>query len=51
MKTIMNIDKLTVSEMGLFLDGSQTIAFAIASTKDDRYKFVDGVLKRYSYRL
>ncbi len=46
----MNIDKLTVSEMGLFLDGSQTIAFAIASTKDDRYKFVDGVLKRYSYR-
>ena len=30
--------------------GSQPIAFAVADSKDERYKFVDGVLKRYSYR-
>jgi len=45
----MNIEKLTVVQMASFLDGSQTVAFAVASTKDERYKFVDGILKRYAY--
>ncbi len=46
----MNIENLTIKQIELFLSGSQTVAFAVASTKDERYKFVDGVLKRYGYR-
>lgn len=49
MKTIMKLDKLTIDQMELFLAGSQPIAFSVADTKDERYKFVDGVLKRYAY--
>ena len=49
MKTIMKLDKLTIEQMELFLAGSQPIAFSVADTKDERYKFVDGVLKRYAY--
>lgn len=49
MKTIMNIENLSIMEMVSFLEGSQTVAFSVASTKDERYQFVDKVLKRYSY--
>ena len=49
MKTIMKLENLTVEQMELFLTGSQPIVFAVASDKDERYKFVDGVLKRYGY--
>lgn len=45
----MNIENLSVTEMVSFLEGSQAVAFAVASTKDERYQFVDKVLKRYSY--
>ena len=46
----MKLEKLTLEQMEFFLAGSQPIAFAVADTKDKRYKFVDGVLKRYAYR-
>lgn len=50
MKTIMKLDNLkTVAEMESFLAGNQPIAFSIASSKDERYKFVEGILKRFAY--
>lgn len=45
----MKLENLTVEQMELFLTGSQSIVFKVASDKDERYKFVDGVLKRYGY--
>jgi len=36
--------------MEAFLSGSQAIAFAVASSKDERYAFVEKVLKRFNYR-
>jgi len=50
MKTIMKLDNLTsIQEMRAFLDGSQAIAFAVASSKDERYQFVEKVLRRFNY--
>jgi transposase InsO family protein len=50
MKTIMKLDNLkTVAEMEAFLAGNQPIAFTVASSKDERYEFVDGILKRFAY--
>lgn len=46
----MNIDNLkSIDQMASFLSGSQAIAFAVASTKDERYRFVEKVLKRFNY--
>lgn len=50
MKTIMNIDNLTsITQMEEFLEGSQAIAFAIAVNADERYLFIEKVLKRFAY--
>lgn len=50
MNTIMSIDNLkTIEEMALFLSGSQAIAFGVAATKDERYAFIEKILKRFSY--
>lgn len=50
MKTIMKLDNLrTIKEMEAFINGSQAIAFAVAADKDERYRFVDGVLKKFGY--
>jgi transposase InsO family protein len=50
MKMIMKLDNLsTISQMEDFLNGSQSIAFAVATTKDERYSFVERVLRRFSY--
>ena len=47
----MKIDNLrTIEEMAAFLTGSQAIAFAVASTKDERYAFVATILKRFGYK-
>ena len=35
--------------MEAFLNGSQAIMFAVAANKDERYEFVEKVLKRFSY--
>ena len=46
----MKLDNLTsIQEMRAFLDGSQAIAFAVASSKDERYQFVEKVLRRFNY--
>lgn len=46
----MNLDNLkTIDEMGAFIAGSQAIAFAVASTKEERYAFVERILKRFAY--
>ena len=50
MNTIMKLDNLkTIEQMESFLNGSQAIAFSVASSKDERYQFVEGVLKRFGY--
>ena len=46
----MKLDHLkSVEQMEAFLNGSQPIAFAVASNKDERYRFVEKLLKRFSY--
>lgn len=36
--------------MESFLSGSQAIAFGVVSTKDERYAFIEKILKRFSYQ-
>lgn len=46
----MKLDQLrTIEQMEAFLTGSQVIAFAVATSKDERYRFVEGILKRFGY--
>ncbi len=46
----MKLDSLvSLGELKAFLDGSQAIAFAVASNKDERYQFVEKILKRFNY--
>lgn len=46
----MKLDNLkTIAEMETFLNGNQPVAFSVASSKDERYLFVDGILKRFAY--
>ena len=46
----MKLDNLrTIDEMQLFLDGSQAFAFAVASSKAERYRFVENILRRFAY--
>ena len=46
----MKLDNLiTIEQMEAFLNGSQVIAFAVATSKDERYQFVEALLKRFKY--
>lgn len=46
----MKLDNLkTIEQMREFLTGSQPIAFSVATNKDERYRFVEGVLRRFGY--
>ena len=46
----MKLDNLkNIEQMAAFLAGSQGIAFAVTTTKDERYRFVESILKRFSY--
>jgi len=46
----MKLDNLkTIEQMASFLNGSQPIAFIVASSKDERYRFVEKLLKRFAY--
>jgi hypothetical protein len=50
MNTIMSLDKLrTIDEMVSFLDGSQAIAFTVASSKRERYVLLEKILMRFRY--
>lgn len=47
----MKLDQLrTIEQMEAFLAGSQAIAFAVATSKDERYRFVEDILRRFNYR-
>ena len=47
----MKLDNLTtIKQMEAFLTGSQAIAFAVATNKDERYRFVEKILKHFAYR-
>ena len=46
----MKLDTLkTIKQMEDFLAGSQAIAFGVTASKDERYKFVEDLLKRFDY--
>jgi len=46
----MRLENLTtIDQMEAFLAGSQSIAFAIATSKDERYRFIESLLKRFTY--
>ena len=46
----MKLDNLTaIEQMASFLDGSQPIAFAVLSSKGERYQCVEKILKRFNY--
>lgn len=46
----MKLDNLnTLEQMESFLKGSQAIAFAVASSKDERYHLVEQILRRFAY--
>ncbi len=46
----MKLENLkTIEQMEAFLSGSQAIAFAVATGKDERYQFIEGLLKRFGY--
>lgn len=46
----MKLDNLkTVADIESFLVGNQSVAFGVASSKDERYEFVEGILKRFAY--
>jgi len=50
MNTIMKLDDLnTIEQMKSFINGSQAIAFAVVSSKDERYQFIEKILKRFAY--
>jgi hypothetical protein len=50
MNTIMKLENLiAIEQMEAFLNGSQAIAFAVAASKDERYQFVETLLKRFKY--
>ncbi len=46
--TMQNIERLTLTEMGEFLEGSRTLGFSI--TADQAYGFIERVLKGQDYR-
>lgn len=46
----MKLDNLkTVAELESFLAGNQPVAFSVVANKDERYQFVEGILKRVAY--
>jgi len=50
MNTIMKLDNLQrIEQMQSFIDGTQAVAFVVASSKAERYQFVGKILKRFSY--
>lgn len=46
----MKLDNLiAIEQMEAFLNGTQPIAFAVATSKDERYDFIECLLKRFAY--
>jgi hypothetical protein len=50
MKTIMNSEDLTtIDQLTAFLEGTQRVAFEVASNKDSRYQWVQRTLVKFHY--
>lgn len=50
MKTIMKLDHLRdIDQLESFVQGSQAVAFVVASNKRERYWFIERVLNRFDY--
>lgn len=50
MKTIMNAEDLTtIDQLIAFLDGTQLVAFEVASNKDSRYQWIQRTLVKFHY--
>lgn len=46
----MNLDQLTsIEDIERFLDGSQSVIYAVGASKDERYKWIQSTLTRLSY--
>jgi hypothetical protein len=46
----MKLDNLTtIEQMKDFLNGSQAVAFAVVTSKDERYEFIEALLRRFKY--
>ncbi len=51
MKTIMKLDELkTITQWADFLSGNQAVAFVVVTDKDERYQFIEKMLKRFHYQ-
>ena len=50
MKTIMNLEALdTLEQVEAFLEGTQSVAFAVASSKRERYQWLQKTLVKWHY--
>ena len=50
MKTIMSLEKLkNLDEVQKFFDGTQVAAFCVATTKQERYQWVQNTLVTFRY--
>ena len=51
MKTIMNAkDLTTIDQLSAFLEGTQRVAFEVASDKDSRYQWIQRTLVKFRYK-
>ncbi len=47
----MKLENLkTIEEMSLFINGTQSITFEVLSSKDEVYKMIEQILRRFCYR-
>ena len=47
----MNLKDLTTIELiESFLDGTQNVIFEVGGSKDERYRWIEEVLKQHQYR-
>ncbi|MFT4670787.1 MAG: hypothetical protein ACI945_000119 [Pseudohongiellaceae bacterium] len=50
MKTIMSLEQLiTIDAIGQFLEGTQAVAFNVATNKHERYRWVQKTLVKHRY--
>jgi transposase InsO family protein len=51
MKNIMNIEQISsIAEVEAFLTGTQPVIFSVASSKDERYAWIEKTLQKFRYR-
>jgi hypothetical protein len=51
MKTIMKLDQLNnIEHIKRFLKGTDSVAFNVVTTKQDRYQWIHNALKKHRYK-